>query len=283
MNIIDKVKRFLSLGSTSTLEMKQDKINLLKSEVSDIIDKIDENEESYTEMKEATANELTKSEGRDQLSTRLEERYLLSKSELVTKLYSTKKEIRLTEEDISKSITGDLEKGKNVMHYADSIVKNSKGDILMLLRCSDDEFEPNKWGLPGGKVEAGETPREAGIRELKEETNLDASSVYKIGEKKLKDGGTICFYNAYIKSDIEYIGLDSEEHCNYCFMSLEEIRRREADAFILDAKNTILQMIDPMYEPMVTLKKAHTSGQIDDSTMRKAITSYDSFRFIKED
>ena len=38
--------------------------------------------------------------------------------------------------------------------------------------------EPNKgrWGLPGGKIELGETITEAALRELKEETNITAQA-----------------------------------------------------------------------------------------------------------
>lgn len=38
--------------------------------------------------------------------------------------------------------------------------------------------EPNKgrWGLPGGKIELGETITEAALRELKEETNITAKA-----------------------------------------------------------------------------------------------------------
>ncbi len=38
-------------------------------------------------------------------------------------------------------------------------------------------YEPDSWTLPGGKQEYNETTVEAGIREVKEETNLDVSSL----------------------------------------------------------------------------------------------------------
>ena len=38
-------------------------------------------------------------------------------------------------------------------------------------------YEPDSWTLPGGKQEYDETTVDAGIREVKEETNLDISSL----------------------------------------------------------------------------------------------------------
>ena len=36
------------------------------------------------------------------------------------------------------------------------------------------------WGLPGGTVEAGESPEQAGIRETKEETDVDVLALVKL-------------------------------------------------------------------------------------------------------
>lgn len=56
------------------------------------------------------------------------------------------------------------------------IIKNGK--VLLGQRRKGDRH-PYKWEFPGGKVEHGESPRQALIRELQEELQIDA----KIGEE----------------------------------------------------------------------------------------------------
>jgi 8-oxo-dGTP diphosphatase len=51
------------------------------------------------------------------------------------------------------------------------ITKNNK--ILLAQRSPSCILYPLKWCLPGGKGEENETPREATIREIKEETHLE--------------------------------------------------------------------------------------------------------------
>src|SRR3990172_9231352 len=53
------------------------------------------------------------------------------------------------------------------------LLHNEDGDILAVSRKTDD----NDFGLPGGKVDDGETDEEAVIREVKEETGLDVLDV----------------------------------------------------------------------------------------------------------
>ena len=54
-----------------------------------------------------------------------------------------------------------------------AIIVNEKDEVLVLKRPDFVKWAPNKWGLPGGKIESGETPLQAATREVKEETTLD--------------------------------------------------------------------------------------------------------------
>ena len=47
-----------------------------------------------------------------------------------------------------------------------------KGDEILATQRGYGEFEGG-WEFPGGKVEAGETPEQAIVREIKEELNAD--------------------------------------------------------------------------------------------------------------
>lgn len=58
-------------------------------------------------------------------------------------------------------------------------VKNKYNEVLIARR----NFAPckNKWALPGGFIEANETPQDACLRELKEETGLEGKTKMLIG------------------------------------------------------------------------------------------------------
>ncbi len=46
-------------------------------------------------------------------------------------------------------------------------------DRFLLLLRNADKSEGNKWGVPGGKIDEGETPVQAVKREIAEETGID--------------------------------------------------------------------------------------------------------------
>ena len=64
---------------------------------------------------------------------------------------------------------------------------NDKNELLLLLRDNIPTIPyPNMWDLPGGHVEAGETPAECIVREMKEEMDLilDEFSLFSVDEFK---------------------------------------------------------------------------------------------------
>ncbi len=56
------------------------------------------------------------------------------------------------------------------------VIISDDDKVLAVSRRND----PTQWGFPGGKVDAGESPREAAARELQEETGLVATRLKRI-------------------------------------------------------------------------------------------------------
>ncbi|MFZ4057028.1 MAG: NUDIX hydrolase [Ferruginibacter sp.] len=77
-----------------------------------------------------------------------------------------------------------------LIEAAGGLVQNDNKELLFILRLG-------KWDLPKGKIDAGETPEIAAVREVEEETG-----VKKI-ELKKKIGETYHTYNAYGKNFIK--------------------------------------------------------------------------------
>ncbi|NUM50627.1 MAG: NUDIX domain-containing protein [Flavobacteriales bacterium] len=64
----------------------------------------------------------------------------------------------------------ELFKAYKVIHAAGGLVVNSQGKVLMIYRLK-------KWDLPKGKMEKSETPEEAAVREVQEETGISGLTV----------------------------------------------------------------------------------------------------------
>ncbi len=60
---------------------------------------------------------------------------------------------------------------RKIVHVAAAVITRPDGSFLLGQRAPDT-FYPGYWEFPGGKVEPGETPREALIRELDEELGI---------------------------------------------------------------------------------------------------------------
>ena len=69
-----------------------------------------------------------------------------------------------------------------------------RGCILLVRRRTDDGAPP--WVLPGGKLEAGESPGDAVKREVLEETGLAVKPVRILGERIHPDTGKHLTYVA---------------------------------------------------------------------------------------
>lgn len=83
---------------------------------------------------------------------------------------------------------------------AGCVLKNSEGKLLVIHRNTPKR---NQWGLPGGKIEENEDPKEAAKRELREELGIDVEITNKLGEKEFQEDGFIIdciWFAAVIKS-----------------------------------------------------------------------------------
>jgi 8-oxo-dGTP diphosphatase len=107
------------------------------------------------------------------------------------------------------------------------IIKNDDNEILILKRQPKSKTDPEMWELPGGKVEKGEHFTTALVREIKEETNLDAD-VGDFCEAVQNDymhkrTVQVIMYLENIKGEVKI----SDEHTDWMWAGLEKIKSLE--------------------------------------------------------
>ncbi len=101
------------------------------------------------------------------------------------------------------------------------------GKILILKRHPNSTTNPNKWELPGGKVDPGEDFDKALIREFQEETSLNIKIGDLIGavQEDFPHKRTVAIVmNVYIDSNDVKI---SDEHINWKWITIDEIKNFE--------------------------------------------------------
>ena len=97
-----------------------------------------------------------------------------------------------------------------------------KGSKVLLLRRSPGSISsrsPWEWDLPGGHIDRGETPEDAAIREVIEETSLKISSLSNLGKDSNIGKLTYFYLSDTWRGELQL----SHEHTDYRWVGVEEV------------------------------------------------------------
>ncbi len=106
---------------------------------------------------------------------------------------------------------------------------------LILLRPASAYWAPSTWGFPGGKVEEGESPHDAAIRETKEETELEATNIKKINLKT--DLPCIPYYTREYSGTVKI----DHEHDDWVWVGRDEIEEYSLAPGVLEMLDWVLE------------------------------------------
>jgi 8-oxo-dGTP pyrophosphatase MutT (NUDIX family) len=114
-----------------------------------------------------------------------------------------------------KQVTGTLLSNSNnsvgIFFYA-----KSTGRYLYLLRS--DTKHPDSWGLPGGKVEAGETLFQGAERECHEELSYFPADAKLVPIQRF-DNGNFTYHTFWCAVDSEFVPVLNDEHSGYAWVA----------------------------------------------------------------
>ena len=135
------------------------------------------------------------------------------------------------------------EENKELTKNAVAVIVNNDNRILLLKRGPNAPWQPNKWSLVGGGVENGETSKEAVLREIKEETELDVEILKEaFAIQRKPDSIEDIFLAKYDGNDYD-VKLD-DENVAYGWYAPEEIKFLDTVPNLMDYINLVFVKYD---------------------------------------
>jgi len=80
--------------------------------------------------------------------------------------------------------------------------------------------------IPGGKIEEGETPEEASIREVYEETGMTENKLISVGDTIIEYPDRIFNFKVYLATEFSGIPQEQEENESF-FITLDDLAKEE--------------------------------------------------------
>lgn len=112
------------------------------------------------------------------------------------------------------------------------VIINNNNEILLQKRSRFKRANPSKWGICGGKVDLGETPRDAGIRETLEEIGISLN-IEDLRFLSMDTSEKIHFTVYYVRKsvDINECKLQIEELEEVKYFKIEELQNLDNEGF----------------------------------------------------
>ena len=101
------------------------------------------------------------------------------------------------------------------------------------------------WEIPAGKLEVGEEPDDAIVRELREETGLTAQSVKSLGMFYPTCGYSNEIIRLYLATGLSYVGAkpDEDEFLEIKYLHIDELFEKCLSGEIQDGKTMMAAML----------------------------------------
>lgn len=131
---------------------------------------------------------------------------------------------------------------------AHALIENKNGEFLIMKRSmwrgEKRNFEGGKWDIPGGRVEALETPQEAAVRETQEEIGLNVQVKGVIFEssnfdEEKKQVFTTLIYLCEAENN-DRMKLNLEEHDEYKWSGPDDILDMKEEELVPYMKEMLL-------------------------------------------